>query len=567
MTDDPHKTVARTSVAIVGGGPVGLALAYVLGRHGIDTILVEQRSATNVLLKGQYIGPSTAELFRQWGLMGRLLPESWDYDRYNGAGFYESLKSGLIFDARHSQRDEDGYAEEWERIVPQAPRGIPATAYEAALIDAVREWPSVRLRHGTRALDVRVSDEGATVLAQDVKSGELTSIEADYVVVASGKNHPFGKGIGLETRPGPDLGARILALFHAPLRDVMKDTPYYFFRITHPDARGLIQSEIPENGLWSYLYASNSPGDLSEEKILQRLRTAIGDKDFPIELQKVVRYRYDTGIAPQWRNGRAFLIGDAAHHHVPSGGFGVNIGIKDANNLGWKLALVVKGEASPRLLDTYQEEQKPILERIAKLATYTSGNLVALFDAMDTLEDPVFEGERNLSDASIDLLKQLYTQNDLYFVHGRHLLSATYRSDAIVDPPSDVPVMQMNGDYTERASPGSRAPHVWLLRNGVRRSIIDEFGNGFVLLAPHESEEWSAINSNALPTGAPSVTRMTIGGDEFMPADERWADVYGLASNQAVLVRPDGYIAARLTARSVSDAGQQLRQAIDLIVR
>lgn len=569
MSGEPRsgRTTARTGVAIVGGGPIGLALAYLLGRQGVDVKLFEQRRETSYVLKGQYLGPTTVELFRQWGILDELVGEGWAYDRYNGAGFYETLRSGPIFDARHSERDEEGYAEDWGRIVPAAPRGVPASAYEAALRRIARSRKGVDLHYHSLVLDVETGDGGVALTVKDTDNGDLSRVEADYVVIAAGKYNPLRRQLGVGERAGPDFGARILALFHAPLRDLVGDKPYYFYRILHPDYRGLFQSEIPQNGLWSYLYTSASPGDLSHEKILRRLRGAIGDPDFPVELKDVVRFGYDTGITEKWRSGRVLFAGDAAHHHVPSGGFGVNMGLKDANNLAWKLALVVKGLAAESLLDTYEAEQRPVVERLIKLATYTSSNLIALFEGVDALEEVAFEGERSPSAAAVDALKQFYGRNELYFVHGGHLLSATYKSPAVLGYDDSLPVVALDGNYVETVRPGARAPHIWLERDGERSSLIDHLGTDFVVLSNAGDGVWEQAVKTA--GGAPRipVRGIAIGpGGAFCASDSKWSDLFDLHAGEALLIRPDGFIAARLSADTATSASEALADALTRIL-
>lgn len=563
-TRRPDRTVR---VAIVGGGPVGLALAYLLGRQGVATALFEQRNEATYLLKGQYLGPTTVELFRQWGILEEAGAGGWAYDRYNGAGIYETLKSGLILDAPVSSGSEQAFTDLWSTLVPAAPRGVPASAYEAALVRIAQAWPHVALNHGSIVLDVDNRPDGALLTVKDKASGEVYSVQADYAVVAAGKNNPLSKRLGIHTRRGPDFGARILALFHAPLRELVGDRPYYFFRVLNPDYRGLFQSEIPASGLWSYLYAGTSAGDIARDKVLRRVRGAIGDPDFPVDLRDVIRFDYNTGIAERWRAGRVFLAGDAAHHHVPSGGFGVNMGLKDANNLAWKLALVVNGLADDALLDTYEAEQRPVVERLIKLATYTSTNLVALFDAVDALEDFTAEGARPLSEAAIDALKNLYYRNNLFFVHTGQLLGATYRSRAIIGADPALPVIPFDGHYTETVQPGARAPHLWLTRDGAKLSLIDLLGESFALVSP-ASGAWDGADLKVDGTTGPRVRPIIIGpGAVFATEDPKWADTYRLAPHEAILIRPDGFIAARLSADDPASAGRVLGNALGLIAR
>jgi hypothetical protein len=235
-------------------------------------------------------------------------------------------------------------------------------------------------------------------------------------------------------------------------------------------------------------------------------------------------------VAQQYQAVRVFLAGDAAHIMPPAGGFGANTGIQDAHNLAWKLAAVLRGEAAPTLLDTYEAERRPV-------GLFTMGQALARWGARvgDGAGD---DGERPLDYAAV-------------------AFGYRYRSAAVIGPPADDRPAYAAAEL--RGQPGARAPHVWLELNGERISTIDLFGRGFVLLAGAAGADW--VDAARSVTGAELWPyRIGEGGDLADPMG-RWAAAYGVAADGAVLARPDGFVAWR-AEHGVDDPAAVLANAI-----
>ena len=137
-------------VAICGGGPSGLACAYLLGRAGLSVALFEKRASTTTLPKGQYVHASTGELFRQWGVWNRLEKAGWSIARSNGQGFYLNVAKGPVAEIRQSSGSDFNYMKKWEHLSPAYPRKVPASEYEAAICRQADQWPNVGLHFATR---------------------------------------------------------------------------------------------------------------------------------------------------------------------------------------------------------------------------------------------------------------------------------------------------------------------------------------------------------------------------------------------------------------------------------
>ena len=237
---------------------------------------------------------------------------------------------------------------------------------------------------------------------------------------------------------------------------------------------------------------------LTEERTLEFLRTAIGT-DMPMEIVDVANWRAEANWAERLRDGRVFLAGDAAHVVPPNGGFGGNTGVQDALNLAWKLAAVIKGDAGPALLDSYEAERLP-LSRLTVQQAYTRyATRVVPERGTEGVEPPIPDIELEIG--------------------------LVMRSEVIVSEDDDG-VLHLQPSALD-GRPGTRAPHVALAGGG---STLDLFGPQFAVLRPAGDaiDEWAP----------PGATAHVIDADGF-------ADAYGLSAGGASLVRPDGVVAWR----------------------
>jgi hypothetical protein len=234
-------------------------------------------------------------------------------------------------------------------------------------------------------------------------------------------------------------------------------------------------------------------------------------------------------VAERYRVGRVFLAGDAAHHMPPTGGFGLNTGVQDAHNLAWKLAAVLEGWACPDLLDTYEVERRPYGQFVTRQCLETAWSMG--------------RGPQTSSASSTaPKLARPEFHNELGMIFG-----ACYGSCVVIPDGSELPeVANPVTDYVPCARPGSRAPHIWLERDGRRVSTHDLIGMCFTLFAGARGEPWrdaarAAASALSIPIGA-----FTIGpGADIADPQDAWMSAYGVGRDGAVLVRPDGHVAWR----------------------
>jgi hypothetical protein len=254
-------------------------------------------------------------------------------------------------------------------------------------------------------------------------------------------------------------------------------------------------------------------------------------------------------VAERYRAGPIFLAGDAAHHMPPTGGFGLNTGVQDAHNLAWKLAAVLNGWAAPGLLDTYEAERRPYGQFVTEQCLETA---LSMGRGPESLRVGRAPGK----------LARPEFHNELGMIFG-----ATYASSAVVPDGTGLPTVSNRvADYLPCARPGSRAPHVWLQRDGHRACTHDVNDMRFTLFAGSRGGAWcDAARLVARSFGIP-FNGLTIGpgADAGDPEDQCLPD-FGIEADGAVLVRPDGHVAWRHRS-GVADPRRELESALGAIL-
>jgi 2-polyprenyl-6-methoxyphenol hydroxylase-like FAD-dependent oxidoreductase len=352
----------RTSVVVVGGGPVGLGLAAALGTAGIPTVLVERGHEPSAVPKGQNLTARSLEHFYFWECAdqlraARLLPPEFPI---GGITAYESLAGQYWYAPPGRETVGDFYFQRAERL--------PQYLTESVLRDRVAALDSVLGMFGWSAAGVVLDDDGVRVTAVS-DSGAEREIRAAFVVGCDGAHSLVREQAGI-TCSEADRGQRmVLAVFRsADLNGRLERFPSRTtYRVLHPELRGYWRffGRVDAAQTWFFhapVPADATAGTLDMHAIIEQ---AAG---FPVgcEFGYVGLWDMRVDIADTYQHGRAFIAGDAAHSIPPYGAHGLNSGLEDAVNLAWKLAAVLRGWGPPRLLETYTAERRPILVETAQ---------------------------------------------------------------------------------------------------------------------------------------------------------------------------------------------------------
>lgn len=525
----------KTTVAIVGGGPVGLLLAAELGVRGVSATLVTEGLGTSTHPKANTHGARSMEIYRRHGLSRALREASPSKDLPTDVAYFTRLMGHELHRvALPSPRDAFDETREpgtrWPTPEPQFRSS--QLVLEPLLLDRARQFPSIDLRFGQRVTDL-VQHEGRVDLAIEAADGARSTLEADYVVGCDGGRSFVRRALGLRLlgEGGLELdfmGGRMVATyFQAPGLGARRAHPHAWQNwFILPHMRALMLTLDAEADL--YLLHYQLPLDESLAKSFQEvLDEVVGE---PVAARIISSADWRAGVslvAERFRVGRCFLAGDAAHLFTPTGGFGLNTGIDDAFNLGWKLAAVAAGWASEALLDSYEPERKPAAERNTGYAlTLARRNGACPVDAQIEADTPA--GEASRAAARAHLARFARWEFDTPGIQ----LGFSYRgSPAIVDDGSpetlDDPTL-----YAPSAVAGVRLPHVWLADGS---SLYDRLGGEFTLIALGEQPASDAWTDQAAARGMPLLVL-------HLPAE---AELKHLAQAELLLIRPDLVVAWR----------------------
>ena len=515
---------ARTSVLIVGAGPTGLGLAIELGVRGIDCVVVERNDRVGYAPRAKTTHTRTREYLRRWGIAGDLAAASPFGVDYPSNVVFVTRLAGLelarfenAFNCAPAQNDLYSEHAQW----------VPQYRLEEVLRARLETLPSVDLRFNVRFESAEQSPAGVVSRVTDAGGGGSIAIQSDYVVGADGARSPVRELIGATMQGASGLSRNFNIIFRAPgLADAHPHGPAIMYWQVNPDMPSTL-GPMDKGDLWFFM-PSNVPADLAltDESAGALIRKATGI-EMAYEILSSDEWLPNRLIADRYRRGRIFIAGDACHLHPPLGGYGMNMGVADSVDLGWKLAAVLQGWADPALLDSYELERRPVHRRVIDEAV---GNQAAHGAVMRPgLEAEDAEGE-TARQAVGDLIRQ--TRHKEFRSLGV-VLGYTYAGSPFVASEAAPAPESPSTEYRPSAYPGRLAPHLWL-EDG--RSLYDLFGAGFTLLvtdADHGGDV-TAATDDAAQMGVPlEIVRVPTPGA---------ADLYEAA---LVLIRPDQHVAWR----------------------
>jgi 2-polyprenyl-6-methoxyphenol hydroxylase-like FAD-dependent oxidoreductase len=332
---------ARTSeqVLVVGAGPTGLLLAAELARRDVGCLLIDALDAPRGWDRATVVHERSLEIFEALGIADGLLAEG---VRTRAARFHSGgeVLAELPLDLTGSRYGfQLGVSEEVTESV--------LTAHLEAQGGAVVR--STRL--------VGVAPDAGEVTATLERDGERLEVRVEWVVGCDGHRSSVRDAAGIDF-PGTDIDAQ-WAVFDATLAGWEDDDDVVFALLDQPP---VILTPLPARRWRVYLRPTTDAGDLVAEADAVFRRYAPGARF--ADVANATRFRCESRVAARYRSGRVLLAGDAAHACTPAEGHGMNTGLQDAFNLGWKLAMVCRGEAGEGLLDTYEAERRPVAEMI-----------------------------------------------------------------------------------------------------------------------------------------------------------------------------------------------------------
>ena len=519
----PDGTSALSApVLIVGGGPVGLALAGDLGARGIDSILVEQTDGVTDHPRANAQNARSMEFFRRWGIAEAVRAASSPPDFPHTALYLTSLNGHEL--ARFERPQHGG--QQRSAISPERPQRCNQVRLDPILMQFAQRSGRCDLRFRTRFERLAISGDTVRSQVTDLATSETYPIETSYVVACCGGKSSIRRDLGLSFVGEPDLEKNINLFLRIPELWTFHDkgrASLHF--LIGESGHWAVLGDLDGRELWRLTVNSDEYFEHPERLNLDDLLMKVVGRKIPYEFLSWRTWIARGLVASAYQAGPVFLAGDAAHQNPPNGGFGLNTGLGDIFDLSWKLAATLQGWGGSRLLETYDMERRPVAQRNVResVASLRDDQAIPRFADLD--EDGAVAAEhRNLVGNQIRETKRRMLISDGI------ALGYVYSGSPICVGSSEQKAPAETMVYEPRVVPGARAPHIWLTPD---QSILDFFGEGFTLLDFTDDERRAGGIEGAFAVGGVPFSRLSIRNREAR-------DLYGCSF---VLVRPDGHIA------------------------
>ncbi|MGH7796170.1 MAG: FAD-dependent monooxygenase [Candidatus Binatia bacterium] len=513
-------------VLIAGAGPVGLSLAIELAYHGIRCLVVEQTDGSVEFPTTNLANTRTCEHLRRWGIADRMrFGSGYPTDYPRNYLFVTRMNGHLIARFDHPA---NGAPNSRSPYSPEGRLWISKPYFDPVLHTHAATLPTVKIRYDTAFESFEQDGQKVAATIVDTNNGRAEMIQADYLVGCDGGRSNIRRALEIQYEGVFSQGMNVAVLFRSPLLELIDHGPAVQYQIINSQINGAIAA-VDGKELWRLNVRNVKQEQLDTFDAPQKLRHALGE-NIPFELLAVRPWTGHCVVAERYQQGRVFLAGDAAHLNWPAGGFGMNTGVGDAVDIGWKLAAVLQGWGGARLLDSYTAERKPI----AMINVNEAAEMRASFDNQTPfsrqIEEDGGEGKQLREKARAAIMRTRAKE----FQHDSAGIELGYRyenSPICVSDGTPAPALD-HGHYVASTWPGVRAPHAWL-NDG--RSTLDLFGKSFTLLnLSGNIADTSTITEAAQRAGLPLRT--------LELHDAKVREIY---ERNFVLVRPDGHVAWR----------------------
>jgi 2-polyprenyl-6-methoxyphenol hydroxylase-like FAD-dependent oxidoreductase len=512
-------------VIVVGAGPVGLSCAIELGQRGIRCLVVEKNDRVGYSPRAKTTNVRTREHLRRWGIADTLREASPIPANYPPNVVFATRMTGPQL-----ARFENAFNGSRERsnLYSEEAQWVPQYVLEEVLRQRAISFNCVDLRFDTRLLDFVQLEDGVRARFRHTKSDQEWEARGAYLIGADGARSGVREAIGARMVGDATVSRNYSVIFRAPsLASRHRHGPAIMYWMVNEDVPSLL-GPLDQNGLWYFMATKLADGpDLAGVDPAELIRRGTGLADLEIEIAGTDVWLAHQLVADRYVQRRVFLAGDACHLHPPFGGFGMNMGIGDAVDLGWKLAATIQGWGGPSLLDSYEQERREVHLRTIAEANINYGTVG------NQLVRPFIEDVGPIGDATRGEVGELILATKVREFKTLGLVLGTrYKNSSVIIPDGSEPPEEHVILYAPSAHPGCLAPHLWLMDGS---SLYDHFGGGFTVLIADGDEELAA--RLAAEAAARKVPLKMIA-----PIDARLRERYGA---RFALIRPDQYVAWR----------------------
>ncbi len=515
----------QTDVLIVGAGPVGLAASIELGRRGIRCAVVERNDRVGYSPRAKTTNVRTREHLRRWGIADTLRQASpIAPDRPSTVVFATRMNGPLLArfeNALNGSRERNNLYSEEAQWVPQY-------VLEEVLRQCAQSIPRVSIHFETEFVSLTQTPDGVISQLRDIPTDRLATVQSSHLIGADGARSMVREAIGATMIGEGAFSRNFSIIFRAPdLASRHIHGPAIMYWMVNEEVPSLL-GPMDEDGLWTFMVTKlGDDADPNTIDAVDLIRRGTGLRDLDIEIVGTDTWVANRLVANKYADGRVFLAGDACHLHPPFGGFGMNMGIGDAVDLGWKMAARLKGWGGDGLLASYELERRPVHERTIGEAVHNFG-LTGQRLVRPALEEPGLIGEATRREvADILAATKIREFKTLGIVLGmRYANSPIIVADGSEPPPDHFML------YVPSAHPGCLAPHLWLSDGS---SLYDHFGEGFTLLVTDGDLQ-------ATDEFVAAAVELKIPMKVLALADPR---LHGRYEGRFIVIRPDQHVGWR----------------------
>jgi 2,4-dichlorophenol 6-monooxygenase len=556
-----------TDVLVVGAGPAGLTTTAVLAQSGIKTITLSRYTGTAQEPRATIMNQRTTEVLRDIGVEQEIAKVGVPLREQSNCVFATSLAGEEIL--RYEAYGVGERTSDYLMASPCSNYNAGQHLVEPILVDRATALDAdIRFAH--EMVTITQSPEGVAALVRDRQTGEDYEIRARYAIGADGGRSRVAEQLGITFTGESALIHMVNAWFTADLAEHAAYRPGHIYAIMQPGGDSWVGSgsfiavrRWDEWVLSRQYDGSQGEPDRSDDAVIAAVRLLVGDPDLKVTVHGTSIWQVNQQVANEYRKGRVFLAGDAAHRHPPAGGLGSNTSIQDAFNLAWKLAMVIRGEAGPGLLDSYHQERRPVGAHMVARTMQNLGYMAEMSKALGLAQRQTGDaGWAALNELAADTpegaLRRARVAEATELQHYRSSAHGTdlgqrYESCAVVGDGTLFPAASRDPElfYEPTTHPGAYLPHAWVERKRQRVSTLDLAGHGrFCLIVGVGGAPWVQAAVEVAGELGIDLPVYAVGYRcEYDDVLSDWSRVREVDDRGALLVRPDRHIAWRsLTA-------------------
>ena len=535
------KRMIQTDVLIIGAGPVGQLAALSLARNGIPCLLADKRLERSAAPRAHAVNARTLEICDRLGLSAQSVRNQGARAQHAGWVRFKQSLTGDEFGQLPYERQQNDVLD----LTPFPLVNIAQPEFEALLSNALDRTQKAGLLRGAECSAPQQDATGVTTRIDVAGTAAPITVRSQYVIAADGAGSGVRDALGIRLEGPEGLQHNLMLHFEADLTQHVGDRPGVLHFLFKP---GSLSAMICYDARRSWVLmhgwdpSRESVDDYDDARCRQLIETAVGAPVRDLHIRHRSPWTMCAQVAERYRDRRVFLAGDAAHRFPPTGGLGLNTGVGDAHNLAWKLSWVLHGHAAPDLLDSYEVERQPVARINTQQSLLNSGEILKLVAAIMG-PDPA-NTERHMAQLAKDPTSDA-TLTDAIDAQRPHFDSLAlqmgyrYASAAIVDgnawePPANI------SEYKAEFAPGESLPHRWIDQNGERKSWLSCIRvDGFTLITGPKADHWCA----ACEQCDPPISLLSE-NESYQADNTDWTELTGLTDSGALLIRPDGHIAA-----------------------